>query len=111
MAFAHHALTLTGAAQRLSDVYGDGAGVVNAVHDIPLRQIVFAADPANGAVVYVGGDDSVSATDHGFSLDPTQATAQALLNVGPFSTGPVKLSDFWVLGTDGQRLMIGVVPF
>jgi hypothetical protein len=110
MAFAHHVLTLSGVAQRLSDVYGDGVGVVNAAHDIPLRQIIFAADPANGAVVYVGGDNTVSSTDHGFSLDPTQASSQPVA-VGPFSTGPVKLSDFWVLGTGTQRLMIGVVPY
>lgn len=112
MAFKQYTLTFSGVAQRLSDVYpGATPGVKNDVTDIPYRQILLQADPANAAVVYIGDDNTVSATDHAIALDPTQATAQDRVSIGPFETGPIKLSDFWVLGTNAQRLMVGAVPF
>lgn len=109
----HRTLTLSGAAQRLSQVYPSGANNAqpSAQEDLPYRQVILQADPANGAVVYLGGDSTVSATSHGASLDPTQATAQDRVSLGPFDTGPVKLSDLWVLGTASQRLMVLAVPF
>lgn len=110
MAFRHFVLTLTGVAQRLSDVYGDGVGVVLAGSNIPYRQVIFSADPANGSAIYVGADNTVSSTDHAFSLDPTQAS-QKPFSLGPFDTGPVKLSDLWVVGANNERLMLGGVPF
>lgn len=109
----HYTLTLSGAAQRLSQVYPSGANDARptAAEDLPYRQVILQADPANGAVVYIGGASTVSATSHGASLDPTQATAQDRLSLGPFETGPVKLSDLWVLGTAAQRLMVLAIPF
>ncbi len=109
MAARHYMLTLDGAAQRLSSVLANTE--VGGPDDVACRQIILAADPANGNAVYVGADNTVSATDHGFSLDPTQATAKDRESIGPFDTGPVKLSDIWVLGTATQRLGIFVVPF
>lgn len=108
----HYTLTLTGAAIRLSRVYPSGALDVepSAADNIPFRQLLFSADPANAAVVYLGGNSAVSSTDHGISLDPTQASQQPV-SVGPFETGPVKLSDFWVRGTADERLMVLGVPF
>lgn len=109
----HYTLTLTGTAQRLSRVLPSGAADVepSAVENIPFRQLIFAADPANSAVVYIGGENAtVSATSHGFSLDPTQAS-QGPVSVGPFETGPLKLSQFYVLGTNNERLMVLGVPF
>lgn len=106
MAFRHYTVTLNGAAQRLSVALGlDAAG------DVPYRQVILAADPANANVVYVGGDSGVSSTNHGFSLDPTQATAKDRESLGPFPTGAIKLSEIWVIGTNTQRLMIAGVPF
>ena len=113
MAFRHYALTLsgTGTPVRLSDVFGDGTGVVNAANNIPLREIVFCADPANAAAVYVGGDNqTVTTTAHAFSLDPTQAS-QLPLRLGAYASGPLHLSDFYAIGSSNERLMIGVVPF
>ena len=113
MAVKHYTLTLSGAAQRLSQVYSSGANNAqpSAAQDLPYRQVILQADPANAAVVYLGGDSGVSSTNHGASLDPTQATAQDRVSLGPFETGPVKLSDLWVLGTASQRLMVLVVPY
>ena len=113
MAFRHFALTLTGVPQRLSDVYGDGAGVINPVNNIPCRQIILAADPASANPVYVGVDNqAVTSTAHAFSVSPvvgaTLGSVQSM-TIGPFDENSVKLSNFFVLGTNGQRLMVGVV--
>lgn len=108
----HYTLTLTGVAQRLSQVLASGANNVqpSVMEDVAFQQLRLQADPANGAAVYIGTTSAVSSTDHGASLDPTQATAVDHLNLGPYGCGPVKLSDLWVIGTNAQRLMVlGVV--
>ena len=112
MAIRAYTLTLTGVAQRLSQVLASGAANVepNKSEDIPFRQIRLQADPANANVVYVGDASTVSATVHGGSLDPTEASAESL-TLGPFPTGPLRLSDLWVIGTNAQRLMVLGVPF
>lgn len=110
MAFKHFALTLNGGVQRLSDVYGKGANVVDQADNVPYRQLTFQSDPANAAAVFVGSTNAVSSANHGFSVDPTQAS-QLPIVLGPFDTGPLKLSDFFVIGTNNERLMIGGVPF
>ena len=107
-----YSLTLTGAVQRLSQVLASGANnaMPTVMEDLAYQQLRLQADPANGAVVYIGAGSDVSSTNHGASLDPTQATAVDSLTLGPFACGPVKLSDLWVIGTNGQRLMVlGVV--
>jgi hypothetical protein len=105
-----YTLALTGAAQRLSDVYGDGVGVVNAVNDIAYRELILAQDPANAAAIFVGASASVSSTAFGFSLDPTEATAQDKVYLGPFDGGAIKLSQLWVIGTATQKLHIFGIP-
>lgn len=111
MPFTHKTLTLTGVAQRLSQVYASGAGNVDptAAEDIPYRQVILAADPANTNVVYIGAS-TLTSTSFGFSLDPTQAS-QEPVSLGPFDTGPLKLSEIWALGTNAERLMIALVPY
>lgn len=112
MALRSYTLTLTGVAQRLSQVLSTGAGNADPTggEDIPFRQIRLQADPANAAVVYVGDSSAVSSTAHGGSLDPTEASANSII-LGPFPTGPLRLSDIWVVGTNTQRLMVLGVPF
>ena len=112
MAIRSYVLTLNAAAQRLSSVLGNTTP--GGPDDHGLRQITLQADPANGAVVYGAGSNigsAISSSNHGFSLDPTQATAVDKITFGPFEAGAVRLSDLWALGTDTQRLMITVVPF
>ena len=108
MGLHHHALTLTGVAQRLSDVYGDGVGVADALHDIPLRQITFQTlEAAQGATVYVGSAPTITAADHGFHIDPG-----VTITLGPFSdAGPMKLGDYYVLGAAQVVLVICEVPY
>ena len=110
MSFKHYALTLTGVAQRLSSVLAviEPGGS----QDLACRQIFLSADPANTAVVYIGGASPVvSSTSHAFALDPTQATAKDREVIGPFDAGPVKLSEIWAIGTANERLMIGLVEY
>ena len=109
----HYTLLLNGTVQRLSQVLASGANNAQpaASEDIPFRQLRVQAVPANAAVVYVGTTDQVSATNHGASLDPTQASAVDSLDLGPFDAGPLKLSDLYVLGTNNERVAILGVPF
>jgi len=114
VAFKAYQLTLTGVAQRLSNAYGLGpmpSPVTSefAAADIPLRQISFQALTAAGADIYVGDSSAVSSTVHGFRVDP--ANTQQPFVLGPFDCGPMKLSDFWVLGTTGEVLLIGAIPY
>ena len=114
MAFKAYQLTLSGVAQRLSDAYGLGAPPTPvteafAAADIPLRQVTFQAIVAVAAVIYVGDSNLVSSTVHGFRLDPTDTQQPIML--GPFDSGPIKLSDFWVLGTANDVLVIGAIPY
>ena len=106
----HFILTLNGSAQRLSSVLPNVA--VGGVDDIGCRQIILQQVPANTAVIYGGADDTVSATDHGWSLDPTQATAgNDRVVFGPFDSGPIRLSDIWVIGTNNELLAIFLIPY
>jgi hypothetical protein len=89
-------LTLSGSPQRLSDVYGDGAGVVNAAHDVPLRQLVIQA----AAATTISDASATAATGLPIGVAGT-------LVLGPFDTGPVKLSEFWVQGS-GNLSLLGI---
>lgn len=108
MAFRHYTLTLTGGIDRLSSVLGDVTP--GGPQDLACRQIILAADPANGNVVYFGGS-AVSSTSAAFALDPTQATAGDRQSLGPFDCGAVKLSEIYAIGTANQRVFIGLVPY
>ena len=109
MSFRHYVLTLSGVAQRLSSVLANTEP--GGPQDVACRQILLAADPANTAVVYIGGASPTgSSTSHAFSLDPTQAS-QGPVSIGPFDAGPVKLSEVYALGTANERLMIGIVEY
>jgi hypothetical protein len=107
MAAFSYQLTLSGSAQHLSDAFGDGTGVVNPIHDIPFRALVLQAQKA-GADVFVGTDKTVSSTVFGVRLDPTASAPPLVL--GGFDQGPLRLSDFWVVGTNTQVLTILGIP-
>jgi len=105
MAAKSYQLTLAAAALRLSDVYGDGAGVVNPVNDIPYRQILLTA---SGADAFVGAStQTVTATVFGIQVD---SASPEPASIGPYTSGPVKLSDFYVAGA-GSTLHILAIPF
>lgn len=108
MAARDYSLTLTGVAQRLSSVLANTE--VGGPNDEGFRQLLFSADPANTAAIYVGSSSSVSSSAHGFSLDPTQASQQPVA-LGPFERGPIKLSEIWVIGTNNEKLHLFGVPY
>lgn len=108
MAYIAYSLTLNGSAQRLSSVLSDTT--VGGKDDISIRQLILQGHHANTARVFVGDDASVSGTDYGFYL-PIPTDSPLPVSVGPFETGPVRLSNFWVIGTNNEVLKIGIIPF
>lgn len=107
MAFKQYVLALTGVVQRLSSVLSDPT--VGGPGDIPLHLITFQGLKANTNDIFVGDNGAITSASHAFRVDATD-TAPALV-VGPFEAGPIKLSDFYVLGTNGETLVVGAVPF
>jgi hypothetical protein len=109
MAVRDYSLTLNGSAQRLSTVLSNTQP--GGPQDEAFRQIILAQHPGNSNAIYVGANSTISTTAFGFALDPTQATAADRQTIGPFETGPVKLSEIWVLGTNAEILHIFGIPF
>jgi hypothetical protein len=108
MAFIAYSLTLNGSAQRLSSVLANTQ--VGGPDDVAIRQLTLQGHHANTARVFIGDDSSVSVTDYGFYCPiPTGSPVPVIL--GPFETGPMRLSNFWVIGTNAEVLKIGIVPF
>lgn len=102
MAAKHFNVTLAAAAVRLSSVYANPA--VGGPDDIPYRQILISA---GGADAFIGDDAQVTSTDFGILVD---STALGPASIGPFETGPVKLSDLWAAGA-GSTLHLLCIPF
>lgn len=107
MAARHYTLTLNGAAQRLSTVLGNTE--VGGPQDEAFRMISFQAGKANTNDIFIGATSSVSSSDYGVRLDPTDTQPNDIL--GHFDTGPYKLSDFYVIGTNAEKLHILAIPF
>jgi hypothetical protein len=106
----HYTLTLSGAAQRLSDCFGSGAGVVDPAKDIPFREIMLSSLKANAADIFVGGDNAtVTSTSHAFRIDPGDTAPP--ITLGGHDSGGYKLSSIYVLGTASDVLCIGGNPF
>lgn len=104
MAARHYNMAVAAVAKRLSDVYGDGVGVVNPANDIPYRQITLQAETADIKIGMVG----VTTTVYGANLVSTAPAAP--LTIGPFETGPVKLSDLYAISTNATLHIFGI-PF
>lgn len=100
MAARSYNLALAGVAKRLSDVYGDGASVINAANDIPYRQLLLEA---GAAAVQIGSSNLVSATVYGNSI-----AVGATITLGPFEAGPLKLSDLWAFGASDALHILGI---
>lgn len=123
MALRDWTLTLNGSAQQLSSVLGvddtskanppTAEAVRGGTRDEALRTIILQGDPANTHVVYVGSSSSVSSSLYGVAVPIPIATSNptALIAMSWSHSGPVKLSDFWVLGTANEKLHILAVPF
>lgn len=109
MALRSYQLALTGAARRVSEVYGTPPTPVLGnqgglpVVDIPYRQVLLQAETAD---VFIGMDATVTATIYGTKVDSTDLQP---ITLGPFDQGPIKLSDLWAFGT--ATLHILGIPF
>jgi hypothetical protein len=98
-----YSLVLAVTAKRVSDAFGDGAGVVTESKNIPFRQLIFTASGADG---YLG--DSTVTTTTGIKVG--SAAGSEPISIGPFDTGPVKLADLYAIGS-GATLQILGVPY
>src|SRR5437773_677151 len=105
MAVRSYQLVLAAGALRLSDVYGDGAGVANPKNDIPYRQVILQA---SGAAAYVGFTNLTTSSVYGAKVDNTFTGPG--VSLGPFEAGPIKLSDLWVAGAGSTISVLGI-PF
>lgn len=105
MAFRHYpALTLTGVAQNIRT-----ALQLDDDSDPKARAVIFHPDSSNSNPIYVGGI-GVGTTDWAFRLPAFSATLPPFI-LGEFDQGPLQLKDFWVIGTSGEKLHIGIVPW
>lgn len=108
MAFRSYVLALTGAAQRLSDVYGVGADGLAAA-DIPYRLLTLQGLLANTGNIFVGDSSAVTSSVHGFRVSAVDGDAP--IRLAPAAPGsPLHLSDFWVIGTNGESLCVSGIP-
>jgi hypothetical protein len=106
MAYTHSTITLTGAAQQL-------IANITPAQNIPIREISFQEDGSNGAAVFIGSSSGVTTADYGIRIPvPVTNVPAAPVRLGPYATsGPIKLGDFWVIGTAAQKLHVSYVPF
>lgn len=102
MAARHFNFTIGAVRKRLSDVYGVGTPVGGAL-DIPYRQILIQSE----VDAFVGGA-LVTTTDYGFWITSVSNGTNSVMPLGPFESGPIKLSDLWVVGTAGLIHIIAI---
>jgi hypothetical protein len=96
---------MTGVAQRLST----GLGLTDPTPG--LRHISFQADGAGVGLIYIG-DENVSATDYAVRIEvPVAVIAGLPYVINSFESGPMRLSDFYILGTAAELLHIGIIEF
>lgn len=105
MAIRVFQLVLSATPKRLSDVYGGTPGTPDESKNIPYRQLFLQADGAD----FVVGDSTVTTTNYGAKF-PVTGNAFASGSLGPYETGPLKLSDFWAVGAGATVHIVGV-PF
>ena len=103
-----YVLTLNGTAQQLSSVLAAD----NQLNRRPFRQIAFSARAANSNPIFIGGPDTVSATDYGFRVNtPVMSVPDAPIIWGAYDSGPIKLEEIFVIGTDAEILHIAAEEF
>jgi hypothetical protein len=102
-------VVLGAVAVRLSHAYASGANDAepSAAENIPYRQILLSA---SGADAGLGAASDVTMTNYGILIEDVATGGVEATSIGPFDTGPVKLSDFWAAGA-GSTLHILAIPF
>lgn len=106
MAARMYNLTVTAAAQPLSAAIPTDP-TRGGTRDEAMRQVLLSMDTA---VAFVG-DSTVTTTSYGVEVFVAASPNNPLpVTIGPFETGPFKLSDLYVVGTSG-KLHILAIPF
>jgi len=98
----HYSITLDGSAQQVSDVLGPDDD------DHPALSIQFEIQDDDTNAAYVGGDDTVSATDYGTRIPPI-AAGEPLVVPRIFQGVKLRLREFWIIGTAADVVHILVV--
>ncbi len=101
----HYSLTLDGTAQQVSDVI---PAADREQLDVPALSVQFEIQDDDTNPAYIGGDDSVSATDYGVRLAPIRA-AEPLTEPRVFRGVKLRLREFWIIGTAADVVHITVV--
>lgn len=115
MAFKVVQLTLNGAAQQLSTAFSTTVAAGETVsprtrwETAPIRTITFQMLKASSNDCFVGDSSAVSSSVHAFRVDATDTNPPIVL--GGHDEGPMKLADFWVLGTNAEVLCVGIVEY
>lgn len=120
--FRTYQLTLAATPKRLSEAFGLGAAPADQTSaaykayeqafnaaDIPFRELTFQLLTAAAAAAYVGENASMTNAIYGFRLDPGDTAPP--FKLGPYDSGPLKLSDFWALGGVGEVLVISGITY
>ncbi len=101
----HYDLTLSGAAQQVSDVI---PAATREQLDVPALSVQFEIDDEDTNPAFIGGDDSVTATSYGTRL-PAVRAAEPLTEVRVFRGVKLRLREFWIIGTAADVVHITVV--
>lgn len=112
MAFKAYQLTLAATPKQLSEVFGVGSDpATNAftLANIPFRQLTFQLLTSATGSAFIGESSAMTTSVYGFRVDPADTAPPILL--GPFDSGPMKLSDFWALGSAGEVLLISGITY
>ena len=108
MAIRHYTVTLTATATPVLTLINAAFGQGGA-RDEAFRFLSVQPDKANTNDAFVGGS-TLTTADYGVRLDPAD-TAPAYDLCGHYDSGPMKLSEIYVVGTAGEKLHFLGVPF
>ncbi len=98
MSVRHFTLTITAAAQRLSSVLADTQP--GGTRDEAYSELQISTETD----CFIGKSD-VTTADYGIKV---LAAATLPVKIGPFNSGPVKLSEIYVIGTSGKLHIFGI---
>lgn len=104
----HYVLTLDGTAQQLSSVLAPD----DQQNRRPFRQVSFQARGTNSNPIFIGGPTTASATEYGVRVNaPAGGVPDAPILWGGYDTGPIKLEEIFVFGTDTEILHVAAEEF
>jgi hypothetical protein len=111
MAVKSYLVTLDGTSGQ--SLYGTlfPSGAAGDANDPAFGTMLFQADKANTNEAYIGGKDTtVSSSAYGRRLDPGDTSANSVVELIADGCSALRLSDFKISGTAGEKIaIIGIV--